>query len=221
MKSRLILLAAAAIALASCNREPEHFTVYGTVTDSLATLPGSMVYLIANDGPMDSTVVKDGSFTFQGDIDKTAIYVTLLRFPERDIYDTRFNIAFVPDAEEIHINLDYPATVTGSPLSDAITEFQENVINLYYEHDPDIGSLTFDGQMAKADSIYRAQVQKIDNLARETYLANTDNALGLTALGILFEDLDYDELAELVAKGAPFIQEDEQIQTLLDSKKAE
>ena len=219
MKIRITAALALLLALAACNRPSTRFTVSGTVTDTLARMPGSVVYLIGTEGPVDSAVVKGNSFTFKGEQDKTKQLIAILHFAGRDKYDDRFLVSFVPDAERIRIDLDYPATVTGSPLTDAITEFNEATMNLYYEHETDIGSLTMNGETEAADSIYRAQLRKIDNLSRETYLANTDNALGKLALGILFDDLEVSELEELMAQGADFIRNDESLNALLKTKK--
>ena len=214
-----VTLVAALLCFAACNRPPTHFTVKGVVTDTLSRVPGSMVYLIGADGPIDSTAVKNNSFTFKGDIDKTKQLVVILHFPGRDKYDDRFLASFVPDAERIGIDLDYPATVTGSPITDAIGKYTEATMNLYYEHETDIGSLTMNGDIRAADSIYQAQLAKIDQLSRETYLANTDNALGRQAITQLFDDLDAPELEELLSKGADFIRNDEALLAILKVKK--
>ena len=212
-------VAATLLCLAACNRPSTHFTVSGVVTDTLSRMPGSMVYLIGADGPIDSTAVKKNSFTFKGEIDKTKQLVVMLHFPGRDKYDDRFLVSFVPDVERIRIHLDYPATVTGSPITDAIGKYREDTMNLYYEHETDIGSLTMNGDTRAADSIYQAQLAKIDELSRETYLANTDNALGKQAITQLLNDLDAPELEELLAKGADFIREDETLLAMLKVKK--
>ena len=219
MKLRITAALALLLALAACNRPATRFTVTGSVRDSLATQPGSMVYLLGNNGPIDSTTVKNCAFTFKGAIDPTKQLVVMLHFPDRDRYDDRFLVAFVPDTERISIDLDYPATVTGSPLTDAINEYSEAVLNLYYEHETDIGSLTMNGETEAADSIYRAQLKKIDDLSRETYLANTDNVLGRQALTQLFDDLEASELEELLAKGGDFIKNDPDLNALLNVKK--
>jgi hypothetical protein len=143
----------------------------------------------------------------------------MLRFPDRDKYDDRYLVSFVPDAERISIDLDYPATVTGSPLTDAILNYRESVMNLFYEHETDIGSLSMNGQTDKADSIFQAQTRKIDELSRETYLANTDNVLGKQALTVLFNDLDTAELEALLAQGGEFIRNDEELKAMLKAKK--
>ena len=207
------------LALGACNRPATHFTVNGSIDDTLATAAGSMVYLIGSDGPLDSAIVNKGRFTFKGEIDSTKQMVVMLHYPDRDPYDDRFLVPFVPDTERISIDLDYPATVTGSPLTDAIQSYREAVLNLYYEHEMDIGSLTMNGDVEAADSIYKAQLRKIDDLSRETYLANTGNVLGKQALTQLFNDLEAPELEELLLQGAPFIKDDEELNSLLRIKK--
>ena len=115
MKHKFLAAAAFAVLVCACDSQEQRFTVLGNVTDPLAQDPGSLVYLIDENGPVDSCKVSPkGPFTFKGDMDKTSQLVVLLRFPDRDRYDDRFLVSFVPDAEKITIDLDYPATVTGS-----------------------------------------------------------------------------------------------------------
>lgn len=218
MKFRLFAAALLLLAMASCTSPRERFTVRGVVTDSLATVPGSIVYLLGPDGPVDSTFAKHGTFSFSGEQDPTKQFVVMLRFPGRDLYDDSFMAAFVPDSKLIGIDLDYPATVTGSPLTDAINAYNEKVMNLYYEHETDIGSFAMNGEQEVADSIYRAQIQKIVDLSRETYLANTDNALGLQAFSLLVSELGREELEELAAAGGEHIRNNEQLKALIEGK---
>lgn len=219
MKTKLIAAAALLAVLSSCNVREQRYTVQGNVADSLATLPGSIVYLLDSDGPVDSCRVSDASFTFKGVQDKTKELVAMLRFPGRDRYESRFIASFVPDASRINIDLDYPATVTGSPLTDAMEAFREQVMNLYYEHQTDVGSLSMNGDQEAADSIMAAQMRKIQDLCRQTYSANTDNILGLQALTQLGEDAGSAELEALVAEGSDFIREDESIRRMLEAKR--
>ena len=212
-----LLVAAAA---AACIRDGEHFTVHGTLTDEAGSNPGSLVYLISQDGPVDSVGIKDGKFTFSGRIDKTRQLVAMLRYPGKDPYDERFIAVFVPDAKDIYIDLDYPATVTGSPLTDEISAYQEKASEIYYERESDIGSLSINGEQERADSIYKSQMKKIADLSRETFLANTDNVLGLQAFTMLIDELGPEELEQLAASSA-LVKENAEIQALLEGKKKE
>lgn len=221
MKTRILALAAVAALICACTSNEQRFTVRGNVTDSLAFQPGSLVYLIGEDGPIDScTVSQKGTFTFKGDIDKTRQLVTMLHFTGRDPYDDRFLTSFVPDAEQITIDLDYPATVTGSPLTDAINAFVEKVTDIYYEHETNIGSLSMGGFQEAADSIIRARTAKINDYSRETFLAHTDDALGLQAFMNLCSDMDIAVLDELLPQAAGFIRDNEDIQLILKQKRA-
>ena len=221
MKYKFLAVAALAVLACACETGEQRFTVQGNVTDPLAQEPGSMVYLIDENGPVDSCAVSQkGTFTFKGGIDKTRQLVVLLRFPDRDRYDDRFLVSFVPDAEKITIDLDYPATVTGSPLTDAVNAFVEKVTDIFYEHDTDIGSLTMGGFQESADSLIQARTKKINDYSRETYLAHTDDVLGLQAFMNMCEDSDLDELEELLAQGAEFIRENEDIKRTLSQRRA-
>lgn len=219
-KSAILPLLALAFACTDSNQVPV-FTVHGTVTDSLATLPGSKVMLLGANGPIDSTTVENGRFTFTGKQDKTVSLAVFLRFPGRDRFDDRFTVRFVPDAENIAIDLDYPVTVTGSPLSDANASLLDGIMELYYERESEIGELALSGKEASADSLYAVQMQRIHALCRQTYLEHSEDIVGLQAFSMLIDDLDYDELVSLLDRGAPFIREDESIIALMEAKKEE
>lgn len=206
------------LALGACDSAGERFTVRGNISDPLAEEPGSMVYLSGRNGPVDSARVRNGAFSFSGSIDKTKLYTVTLHFPGRSEWDERFTASFVPDAETISIDLDYPVTVTGSPLTEAINRYQEQVVNLYYEPGTDVGNFELNGEQEVADSIRNEQMLKIVELSKATYMANTDNALGLQALSLLISELDREELEALVELGDAFIREDQQIKRLIESK---
>lgn len=208
-------------ATAACTTPPPTFTVHGSISDPLAAMPGSKVYLLGSNGPIDSVAVADGAFSFSGPIDKTISLAVFLRFPGRDRFDDRFTVRFVPDSQDISIDLDYPVTVTGSPLSDASAALLDGIMDLYYEREGEIGQLAMSGDEASADSLYALQMQKIMDLCRQTYLEHTDDIVGLQAFSMLIEDLEPEELDALLELGAPFIREDETIAALMEARKEE
>lgn len=222
MRLNPIAAALSALALiASCSLDSGRFTVRGNVADDLAAAPGSKVYLLGPGGwdePIDSTVVRGGKFTLKGNIDPTTILTAALRFRDREPLDNRFKARFIPDTETIVIDLDYPETVTGSPLTDRLRQLQEGILELYRERESEIGDLAMNDRLAEADSIYRIQMQRINDLCKSTYLEHTGDFVGLQALSILARSLDGPELAELVSRGAPFIAEDPVIRDSLDAK---
>ncbi len=221
MKHRRYLPLLAAVMLAACTSPAPTFTVHGSISDPLATLPGSKVYLLGASGPIDSVTVTDGRFGFTGPIDKTVCLAVFLRFPGRDLFDERFTVRFVPDSPDITIDLDYPVTVTGSPLSDANASLLDGIMDLYYEREGEIGELALSGREESADSLYALQMQKILALCKETYLSHTDDIVGLQAFSMLIGDLGYDELCSLLDKGAPFIREDESIAAMMEAQREE
>ena len=142
--NKTLLSAALLLAiLASCTRVQTGFSVRGDISDTLATVAGSMVRLYGPDGIIDSVRVKGGSFSFSGAADSTVMYMVMLDYPGRNPYDDKFKAVFVPEARAIHIDLDYPATVTGSPLTDAINGFQEKVMAFYFEKETENAALVF------------------------------------------------------------------------------
>ena len=217
MKFKSFAAALLLLALAACTSPAERFKVRGIVSDTLAAMPESMVYIIGADGVADSVKVKDGTFSYSGCKDETKLYTVMLRFPGRTERDTRFIATFVPDSELINIDLDYPVTVTGSPLTDAVNSFQEQVMNLYYEQE-EVSPEGAEEDPAVADSLYRARMQKIVSLSRETYLANTENVLGLQAISLLVTELDRAELEALLELGGESIRENKQLKELIESK---
>lgn len=206
--------------MAACTPGRERFIVHGNVSDPLASEPGSMVYLSGPEGPMDSVAVKDGKFVFNGEKDRTKLLVVSLKFKGREQLDDRFTASFVPDSDTIGVDLDYPVAVTGSPLTDAIHAFREQVMDYYYEHDPSLGDIETgeNEEQAIADSLYRLRMEKIISLSKDTYLANTDNALGMQALSLLLSELGREELQELVDQGGEFIRNDNQVKKIIESK---
>lgn len=206
--------------MAACTPGRERFTVHGNISDPLASEPGSMVYLSGPEGPMDSVAVKNGKFVLYGDKDRTKLLVVSLRFKGRDALDDRFTASFVPDSDTIGVDLDYPVAVTGSPLTDAIHAFREQVMDYYYEHDPALGDIETgeNEEQTIADSLYKLRMDRIISLSKDTYLANTDNALGMQALSLLLSELGREELEELVAQGGEFIRNDSHIKKIIESK---
>lgn len=220
MRFRALVILSLLVA-AACTKVPPKFTVHGTITDPVASMPGSMVYLLGANGPIDSVAVVDNSFSFTGPINKQVSLAVFLRFPGRDRFDERFTVRFVPDAKDITIDLDYPVTVTGSPLSDANAQLLDSIMELYYERESEIGELALSGKEAEADSIYALQMQKIHQLCRQTYLDHTEDIVGLQAFSMLIDDLPYDELTALLEQGAEFIKEDAGIAALMEEKREE
>ena len=222
MRLKTIPAAALALALlAGCVSRTERFTVSGNLADSLAAAPGSKVYLLGPGGwdeVLDSASVKAGKVTLRGEIDPTTSLTAVLYFPGRDALDGRYRVRFIPDTESINIDLDYPETVTGSPLTDALGKLQEGILELYRERESEIGELSASGLQEQADSVFHIQMGRINDLCRETYLAHTGDLVGLQALCILARSLSGPELQELVSQGSPFIAEDPVIRDSLDSK---
>lgn len=219
--SKLVILSLLAVAAAACTKVPARFTVHGTISDPVATMAGSKVYLLGANGPIDSVSVVDGTFSFTGRINKQVSLAVFLKFPGRDRFDERFTVRFVPDAKDITIDLDYPVTVTGSPLSDANAQLLDGIMELYYERESEIGELALSGNEAAADSIYALQMQKIHELCRQTYIDHSEDIVGLQAFSMLINDLPYDELAALLEQGSDFIKEDPGIIALMEEKKEE
>lgn len=200
--------------------------MHGSISDPVAEQPGSMVYLSGPEGTVDSAKVKNGAFSFVGTIDPAKQLTVSLKFPGKDKWDDSFTVVFVPDSETIGIDLDYPPTVTGSPLTDEIAKFREELLSLYYDPRADLGEqepgmdpeVQIEAERQAADSLYRIQMQKIIRFSRETYLANTDNALGRQALSLLVSELPRTELDSLIQLGGEAIRNDKQLKALIESK---
>lgn len=140
------LMAASAALLASCSSKPG-YKIDGTVSNP--ALDGKYVYLCdlnsRNNAPMDSALVQNGKFAFQGVQDSPL--VTLIKFNKTDLFpdgqkDRRdygpgenaiFSAILVLENAPLQVKLDSVSTISGTPENDAFQAFINGIDNIRKE----------------------------------------------------------------------------------------
>ncbi len=115
MKAKHLTLAlSAVILLAACNMANKQYYIEG-----VTQFDGAKAYLYdyANKSAMDSVIVTNGMFTFEGVVDTPYLALIVIegeRFP-----------FFVEPADTLFVNMIENEPVKGSPLNDAFNEYNE------------------------------------------------------------------------------------------------
>ena len=121
LKKTLYLLLILAC-LTGCKADHNKFTMEGTVPST--KYDGEWIYLVpaegANSSNVDSTKIKNASFTFKGDIERIAIIRTrpILRLSLQELL-------VVTESGNIKVVLNSPSSVHGTPQNDALQLWKE------------------------------------------------------------------------------------------------
>ncbi len=199
----------AALLMLSCSQKEATFTVKGTITDSLATTPGAMI--VINDmltGQKDTVQIVNGTFEYTGVASDSTVKRAGLVINAR----IRHNLytQFIPQEGVIEVSLDEPAKAVGTPLNDALVEYNEKMNSIYdeyYKKRDELSKSLSPEELQKAMKEAREAIMaQVSTLSQETYLANSNNAVGFVA----FTNMVYDfktlaEFDEWMNKGANFI----------------
>lgn len=221
------LLAASAALLASCSSKPG-YKIDGTVSNP--ALDGKYVYLCdlnsRNNTPIDSTLVQNGKFTFQGTQDSPTL--TLVQFNKTDLFpdgqkDTRdygpgentiFSTVLVLENAPLQVKLDSVSSIAGTPENDAFQAFINGIDDIRKE------SAYLDEKLAVYRSLSPEEKKEVANaydgfmnkraaLAKE-YINNNINKLtgGFVLWGFRYymgedEQLAIAERADSTFKAAP------------------
>lgn len=165
--------------------------VTGTV-EGLDDVSGLFV-TIGDKTATDTIAVTDGKFNYQCPIDELA-FLNVRAIFDGQTREQAIYTRFVPDASRIAITLNKEESkVEGSPITDAYNEFSEKASKIEEEDE------------------YIA-------LLKETYLANTQNALGTSLFSSLAYDLPLEEFDEYFEKGNDKIKEDKRFDMIREAK---
>lgn len=218
-------MAASAALLASCTTTPG-YKIKGTVNNE--ALNGKYVYLCdlksRNTQPMDSALVENGAFTFQGQQD-TALLV-LLKFDNELMYpkdqdpatrrryllgeNSHYSTVFVLENAPIRVTLDTVSVVAGTPLIDSLQAFVNGIDKIREKTDvlkPKIAnfqSLPEEEKEAVADEYNDLFDQRVE-LAK-TYIRNHADDLTGGYLFVRFNNYmsEEDQLAVIDQAGDAF-----------------
>ena len=184
---RLILMAAAAVLATACGGGAAKYTLRGTV-DTLYN--GTYVTLSRGGGKIDSVLVADGAFVFEGRIDTPAMAGVMVAKGEQ--YAT---CVMVLEAGEPTVSLEGKTPVWGgTPLNERYYRYTTTNQMLQDGYMADVRSLFGNKELAVAERTEQINartacyIRQRDSLTRALFAANTDNVLGAMAMTSLEMD---------------------------------
>jgi len=180
--------------------------VTGTITDELASTPGAaVVFTDMLTEKADTVQIVDGKFEYSCDADAngclTAALVTDAKIRNKN------NAMFIPEAGNITINLNEPATVEGGELNKALTAFVDSLTQI---REVAIGQFEEARALPQEEaSIKMKEIQdnygkNVREFCDKTIDANPNGFLGFYALNNFIYDLSYEELKGYVEKMGDF-----------------
>lgn len=207
MKKHLTL-AALALLLVACGENPG-YEITGTVTN--ADLNGKYIYMYAYgsmENPLDSALVKNGSFSFEGSQEtpalRTLAFAADVVKPQRPEAgeNAPFSCTFVLENGQLQVSLSEVSSATGTPENDAVTALQTEIIAKRTDQDKLTGNLkSSDTEVAKAArQKYEAIDQEITEAAKAYILANTNKLSSAKLLYDFRHSLDEATQNEIIAK---------------------
>ena len=211
---RILFALMALAALCACNDNV--CTISGTLTDPIDT-----VRLVDMSGQLlDVAAVKDGAFILKCDIDPEA-GVSIIRgeLPyEVESYAEEAEsmgydpIPLIPDVRKIKVTIDdgVPA-ISGSPLSQENQDYQQWVMNTFFENLEKVMALAEAGDTIGAENLNKAMYKQIVDHSREVYQVHKSNAIGAQALEFMMDYIDKDEFIALYEQGGKAVKADAQL----------
>ena len=210
-------------AFCACGNKNE-FTINGTV--DMPELEGQTVYIMnvydSDNGPVDSTILTDGKFSFKGTVDEP--WYAVIGCPESPF--TAF-VLVEPGTIELTDNF----TIGGTPLNDRLMAARESMDNTDLAEEMEQYAEMYYGA---TDAAMRAEAErKYDSIeaiadARELeanwklYNENKDNILAILAMEhiVATGDFTYREFDSIVNEATPFVANNKTVQAKLEQLKA-
>lgn len=217
---RFLLLAAVVAMAASCGPKSNAYVVYGTVSDSLAALPGAVIHITDSNSRevTDTVAIVGGKFKFEGEASDQVIKSVFVfnGAPVKELAAT-----FIPEHGKININLD-ENTATGTKLNDAFQAFKF-VKEDYGEVYSSLYKKWRDGEIteAEADAALEEAQGNLMDLAISTAKENNDNILGLAALKEIVYELELEQMNDILDGAGDLLTQDDQIKKMRNLKIAE
>lgn len=206
----LLMAAALLTSLASCNRG---YTIYGELPAE--GTDGAKVYLtnITDGSPLDSSIVENGTFKFEGKADESQIASVVVMTPT-----VRYASNVVLEKGDIHINL-VNDSLYGTPMNDLyyssftadttairMEETLKNLMGKYYSVATPEEQVAIAADYGVAMSAYEAY--KLEQ-ARRVFKQNNDNIIGAYALCQLVkgedQGMDFNKLDSIMSHSSKAI----------------
>ena len=196
---RILTIVFAALLCLACHSE-KTCTIRGTVT---VPDPAEDYYavMICGKNGVDTCLVENGAFTLKTVQDpRTQQRIKFIDAEGKnvgngDVFDM---MEIVADTPKMTVDFDNHAA-SGSPLTTAMNGMIQKIYQILEGPGPEL-----DDPMAAMDSVLRAN-----------YFAHLDDAVGLQAMRLLSNFLNYEEMMQLLDQGADFIKGDEKISMAL------
>ena len=203
MKKIALVLCAALLVLAACNKHQNEYTLNGHLDD--AAFEGKMVYLYdAFLGTvMDSTTITNGVFSFKDTVSSPKMVT--IRTNEEDM---NYNLMAVLEPGTIYADL-VTDSLSGTALNDVLHRFlvSENALGAGLEEDYYSLMMIEDEEEQKAamqefQVRYDEAMAEDNKLVNQYYNENKTNILGVYFLNSMME-VTYDQLETLLQGAAP------------------
>lgn len=217
------MIIAAVAVVASCSGK---FVANGTVEGDKANVEGAYVALVDGEEEVAVAELKDGKFTISAKADPSKICGLVLKTEKDEEFnpDEGYFVSVIPEKGSAEVVLAEDAsTVTGVPLTEALNEYQNKMMDTYMGAQTAMMKLVEEGDPDEEElqALSENRDKAIFDISLEAYNANCKNAVGLQALYMILEgenDLSLTDIKALVGKGAAFIQENEAVQMIMGQK---
>ena len=212
MKKLLFMMAASTMMLTACNNEPS-FKINGT---SEGIADGAYVYLMKVEGrnyvKVDSAIVKNNTFTFNGRQDST-----ITRYVSYRDNTHRYMTDFFLENGNINVKLAETSTATGTVNNDIYNTFKESYMGITKDM-MNVYRKSVDKEATEeVRNEMKAKLQKINEDSRklviETINANIANPVGVTLFPNYAREFSMEQQIELIAK-IPASLRDERINSI-------
>ena len=192
MKKYLFLAVSCLVALSSCNfakpytitggfNVPEEFDLGDTIIQR-GPLDGGYVYMLDLDGtPVDSALIEDETFIFEGKISQKDAYFAYIAS------DYAYGIIAV-EPGDINLTIGQQIVAYGTPTNDAINDVDSQIDELAQDFSEKMMSYVGEDNVAPSDSIimpiYLDFNNKCESLLDSLYECNKDNLVGIYIVNI-------------------------------------
>ena len=207
-----------AFLLAACNGKQNGYTIQGTISDIVGLENGDSVFLARQEGPsqlvnIDSTTVKEGTFTFKGNQEKPELFSIIYQNEGKDhayatviLENGNINVSLTPNS----------SLARGTRNNDVFSAYIENSRKNYVEIEKTIEQLE---DKSISDEQRESLTQKIEGLEKNFITSsinamngNMDTFSGITILKNIYYYLKYEELETLVNQIPESMDEDPFVQ---------
>ncbi len=202
---KMLMTASLVLMLVGCSQQPK-FTLSG----ELAEMDGQWMYLLTREGVVDSTLIEDGKFRFEGVADAPKVlYVA----DQKDLRAAEVGQAAIIEAGDMQlVAVDGGYEVVGTPANDARNALTAAQQALFTEY-----------RNPETSAERRAEIEvAYDALSKEALEANLDNLFGVMLLQNEVYSLTATEADALVARFSPAMQQTEmmvKINEMIDAKR--